>query len=47
MDPALFAAGIFKDQADYDETVRSVVARIQTGKVLPREPEDDNEALAE
>lgn len=43
VDPALFAAGIFKDQADYDETVKSVIARIQAGKVLPREPEVEDD----
>lgn len=43
VDPALFAAGIFKDQAEYDETVKSVVARIQSGKALPREPEAEDD----
>lgn len=43
VDPALFAAGIFKDKADYDDTVKQVVARIKSGKVLSREPEVDDD----
>lgn len=45
VDPALFAAGIFKDTADYNDTVKQVVAQIKSGKVLPREPEvEDDDA---
>ncbi|MBO0360733.1 hypothetical protein J0X19_22420 [Hymenobacter sp. BT186] len=43
VDPALFTAGIFHDQAEYDATVQHVVNQITSGKVQAREPEPDDE----
>lgn len=38
-DPMLFAEGIFRDQADYDQTVRLAVAKIRSGQIRPRQPD--------
>lgn len=40
VDPILFRGGAFKDQADYQRTVKRNVARIKSGKIAPREPDE-------
>lgn len=41
VDPALFSAGVFKNREDYETTIKSVIARIRSGKAQPREPDVD------
>ena len=39
VDAILFKEGLFKDQADYERTVKRTVAGIKSGKIMPREPD--------
>lgn len=41
VDPILYETGFFRDQADYDQTVRLAATKIKSGQIPPREPDLD------
>ena len=41
VDPILYKEGAFKDKTDYKRTVKRTVALIKSGKIEPREPDNN------
>ena len=40
--PLQHEPGLFRDEAEYDRVVESVVARVRTGEIQPRQPEEED-----